>query len=170
MSKERIYVIGDRGAGVLLVKTNPLRVVEISDAEIEKYSQTSGTDGYARVAASLWQLVSDLRADKGTSNTTKAAGVESLVEAGVQLSEVDFVFATRVEMVSDPHKSIENHEGHKSVDIHKSHKSVKMHKSIETAIESTKSIYDPVSDALRQLLDADGSNLQSAVLKDGPER
>ena len=98
MDKERIYVVGDRGAGVLIIRTNPLRVAEISDDEINKYSDTTGSDGYAKVAASLWRFVTDYRAGKGDGHSggvdlVKAHGVESLVEAGVQLTEVDFAFA-----------------------------------------------------------------------------
>ena len=100
MSKERMYVIGDRGIGVLLIRTNPLRVVEISDEEISKYSRESATDGYAKVAASLWHLVRELRpsSKKDDANPAKSGGIEALVTAGVQLTEVDFVFSSSREL------------------------------------------------------------------------
>jgi hypothetical protein len=100
MSKERMYVIGDRGIGVLLIRTNPLRVVEISDEEISKYSRASATDGYAKVAASLWHLVRELRpsSKKDDAGAAKSGGIEALVTAGVQLTEVDFVFSSSREL------------------------------------------------------------------------
>ncbi|MBP0582475.1 hypothetical protein J8I29_24320 [Labrys sp. LIt4] len=109
MSGEKLYIIGDRGAGVILLKTNPLRVVEVSDDEITRYSKAIGEDGYAKVAASLWRLVSDIKSGQesgGGVDATRAIGVQSLVESGIQLTDVDFVFAARAGVAATRRQAI----------------------------------------------------------------
>lgn len=95
MPEGRVYVVGDRGAGVLIVQTSPLRVVEISHEEIIKYSEAQKVDGYAKLAAALWRLMSDSKTEGG-SGKVDGSGIESLVTANVTISEASFVFSGKV--------------------------------------------------------------------------
>ncbi|MEW9309948.1 hypothetical protein [Labrys neptuniae] len=101
--KERLYVIGDRGVGILIIKLKPLRVVQISDEEISRYGKSLGGDGYAKIGALLWRVIADHNAAEGQGraiDSDKIAGIESLIETGADISDVEFVFKTNISTVS----------------------------------------------------------------------
>lgn len=76
MSKGQLYVIGHKGSGVLVVRTNPLRVVHISDEDIQAYSTKSSCDGYAKVLDSFSRIsagIGDQALESTVSDSTKPA-------------------------------------------------------------------------------------------------
>jgi hypothetical protein len=108
-NKERVYVIGDRGVGIFLIKINPLRVTEISDAEVTRYGKEHNCDGYANVGAMFWRVFAKRDPGEGavTEANGKISGVESLIESGVKLAEVDFIFGANLDVDAiHIHKSI----------------------------------------------------------------
>ena len=101
--KERLYVIGDRGVGIHILKLKPLRVVQISDEEVLRYGKAVGGDGYAKIGALLWRVIADHNAAEGNGrplDSDKIVGVESLIASGADISEVEFVFKTNISIDS----------------------------------------------------------------------
>ncbi|WP_448950478.1 hypothetical protein [Labrys neptuniae] len=161
MSDERIYVIGNRGSGVVLLRLNPLRVVVIEDAEIKRFSDATKTDGYAKLAAAFWRLTADLRDNKVDANKgdlSASVGIETVVSNGVKLTEVDFVYAAKLASASTDDIITFDFDSN----ITMNHIEAK----ITTELPGWITFYSPASDAISRLFVKDGENIQSAVLSD----
>lgn len=93
MSVSKLYVIGKKGEGVILVRTSPLRAATISHDTILAYESVHpGVDGYAKIAAAAKSM---LLAQDGQSETSldqaQIQGIEALVAGGTIICESDFV-------------------------------------------------------------------------------
>jgi len=98
MSNSQFYVVGKKGAGVLFVRTSPLRVASVSHDVIAAYEAAHpGVDGYARVAAAAKGM---LVGQDGKSDTTldqvQIQGIETLIAGGATVSDADFAFVGEV--------------------------------------------------------------------------
>ena len=93
----RMYVIGERGAGVLIVKTNPFRTVVITDAVVTAYGVAQNIDAYAKIGAAAWGMIADVGTNPAViANDDGIAAVEAMLSAGTQMSTADFVFTAEV--------------------------------------------------------------------------
>ena len=102
-AKDRIYVIGDKGVGIFLIKMNPTRIVRIPDAEVRRYGKANNCDGYAAVAGLCWRLIADHRAAEGVGAKVEkesVAAIASMAEAGAHLSNLMFSFGTSMSVTS----------------------------------------------------------------------
>jgi hypothetical protein len=96
----RLYVIGDREAGVLFVKTDPLMLTQITKATIQSYATAHGQT-YDQV---LGQIAGGAKAaiNKTASSTTipdidtSYEAIGKLVGAGSAISDVQFCFAAEL--------------------------------------------------------------------------
>ena len=135
--KERLYVIGDRGVGILIIKIKPLRVVQISDEEIIRYGKALGGDGYAKIGALLWHIIADHNAAESQGrplDSDKIVGIESLIESGADISDVEFVFKTNISA---------------------------------TSLQAGKDYHKQVKSALCHLINGDAGSLYDAIINDG---
>ncbi|CAM5776748.1 hypothetical protein LMIY3S_05689 [Labrys miyagiensis] len=134
--RDHIYVIGDKGVGIFLIKINPIRIVRIPDKEVRRYGKENNCDGYAAVAALCWRVIGDHRAAHGEGaklEPENISGIASLAQAGVGLSNLEFSFGTSMST---------------------------------TAIEATRARNRSLKMALCYLTQRTGNNLQDAVLLD----
>jgi hypothetical protein len=99
MAEGRFYVIGDKGSGVLFVKTNPFRAALVTDQVIQAYDAAHpGVDGYARIAAAAWTMIAEQDLNPGTGgNPITAEGIEDMVASGVTLCQADFALAADID-------------------------------------------------------------------------
>ncbi len=99
MPQTNLYVVGVKGSGVLFVRTNPFRVVVVSDESIQAYNDANpGRDGYGRIAAAARKLIaaSDSSSDVIVDDAMESV-VESSVNSGMRMSDVDFAFFSPVD-------------------------------------------------------------------------
>ncbi|MEW9309440.1 hypothetical protein ACETRX_14685 [Labrys portucalensis] len=97
--RDHIYIIGDRGVGVFLIKMSPIRIVRIPDKEVRRFGKEHNCDGYAAVAALCWRVIADHRAANGQGKPLEPeniVGIASLAEAGAELSNLEFSFGTNM--------------------------------------------------------------------------
>lgn len=134
--RDHIYILGDRGVGIFLIKMSPIRIVRIPDKEVRRYGKENKCDGYAAVAALCWRVIADHRAAHGVGTSLdpeNIVGIASLAEAGASLSNLDFAFGTNMST---------------------------------TAIEAVRGKNLTLKMALCYLTQRSGNNLQDAVLLD----
>lgn len=98
MADSNFYVIGKKGAGVLFIRTVPLRAALVPHQAILDYEALNpGVDGYAHVgaAARTWLATQD-----GNPNThidpNQAQGIETVLAGGATISEAEFTFVGAV--------------------------------------------------------------------------
>ena len=98
MSNSQFYIIGKKGAGVLFVRTSPLRVASVSHEAIVEYEPSHpGVDGYARIAGAGKAMLVGQDGQPDTSlDEVQIKGVESIIASGAAISEADFVFVGEV--------------------------------------------------------------------------
>lgn len=98
MSNSQFYVIGKKGAGVLFVRTSPLRVASVSHDVISQYEAAHpGVDGYARVAAAAkGMLVGQDGKPDTTLDQVQIQGIETMIAGGSAVSDADFAFVGEV--------------------------------------------------------------------------
>lgn len=95
MSQSPLYIIGNRGSGVLFVRMSPLRASMVSHQAILDFeTQHPGVDGYARVAAAASRMMSG-----GGSgiDPIEARGIEKLIQSGATLSDATFSFVGQID-------------------------------------------------------------------------
>jgi hypothetical protein len=93
MADGKIFVVGARGSGVVMVKTEPFRVTFIKDADIKAWGKAKGKDGYGVVAASLAKM---LAGGEGPLAKAKVDDLAGLVGEGSVLCSADFAFVSKV--------------------------------------------------------------------------
>jgi len=95
--RERMYVIGDKEAGVLLVTLDPLRASLIPASEVKAYAARrepmSENAAFAEVAAAVFKLiaVSDGKVD-ARDMPGAPAQFQAQIEHGAVISEAEFCF------------------------------------------------------------------------------
>ena len=97
----RVYVIGDKETGVLLVLLDPLRVALISRAEIEAYAARHGTapeNAFGDVASAIHGLIRRTDGTVGPAYDDSAFfTVSNLIASGKTITEAEFCFVSDVD-------------------------------------------------------------------------
>lgn len=98
MNNSQLYIIGKKGAGVLFVRTFPLRVAQVSHETILAYeADHPGVDGYAKVAASAKAMLIGQDGQPETNlDQPQIQGIETLIAGGAVVSEADFTFVGEI--------------------------------------------------------------------------
>ena len=102
MTTSRVYVIGDKETGVLLVLLNPLRVAIFSRAEIERFAATNETYNtpekvFAWIAEASTGLVHET--DNTTipaANTLVSQAFGAMIARGATVSDAEFCLIAEV--------------------------------------------------------------------------
>lgn len=98
MATGRIYVIGERGSGVMFVKTNPFRATIVPDAEVAAYGAANGVDGYAAAGAAAWRMIANTDGDAATvSDDASTLALQGMLAAGARVVTADFAFTGAVD-------------------------------------------------------------------------
>lgn len=102
MADARMYVIGDREEGLILVKTNPLKLVTIPKAQIEAYASTNNKtydDIFGLLAARTRKAV-----NLGQSNPPPLPDDDAFFESigftvrnGGSVTEAEFCFIAEID-------------------------------------------------------------------------
>lgn len=102
MADARMYVIGDREEGLILVKTNPLKLVTIPKAQIEAYAMTNNKtydDIFGLLAARTRKAV-----NLGQSNPPPLPDDDAFFESigftvrnGGSVTEAEFCFIAEID-------------------------------------------------------------------------
>lgn len=102
MADARMYVIGDKDAGIVLVKTNPLKLVSIPKTAIETYAAArdmSFADVFGLLAARTRKMV-----NLGQSNPPPMPDDDAFFDSigftiknGGSVSEAEFCFVADIE-------------------------------------------------------------------------
>jgi hypothetical protein len=93
MADGKMFVVGARGSGVVMVKTDPFRVTFIKDADIKAYGKKTGKDGYGMVAAAAAKMTA---AGEGPLAKANLDQLSALMGAGSVVCTADFAFVTKV--------------------------------------------------------------------------
>lgn len=97
----KLYVIGDRQFGVLFVKTEPLKLTNISKATIQAYATRKGLsydDAFASIAAGAKAIVNKTQTQPAAIDLdTTYEAIGHLIGQGTVLSDVDFCFAAEID-------------------------------------------------------------------------
>jgi hypothetical protein len=93
MADGKLFVVGARGSGVVMVKTEPFRVTFIKDADIKAWGKKNEKDGYGMVAAAAAKMTSG---GEGTLAKAKLDDLAALIGAGAVISTADFAFVSKV--------------------------------------------------------------------------
>ncbi|GLS31523.1 hypothetical protein SAMN04488498_102120 [Mesorhizobium albiziae] len=109
LNHAKMYVIGDRDSGIVMIKTNPVKIVRISRKAIEDYGQARkmSYDEVFGMLASRTKKIADLGKVSGASMPDDDAFFDSLgmaIAAGTTISEADFCFVADVD--NDLYQSI----------------------------------------------------------------
>jgi len=98
MSNSQFYIVGKKGAGVLFIRTSPLRVASVSHDVIVQYEAAHpGIDGYARVAAAAkGMLVGQDGKPDTVLDQVQIQGIETLIAGGAVVSDADFALVGEV--------------------------------------------------------------------------
>jgi hypothetical protein len=92
MADGKLFVVGSRGSGVVMVKTEPFRVTFIKDSDIKAWSKKTGKDGYAMVAAAAAKMTSG---GEGPLAKAKLDELAALMADGAVVSTADFAFVSK---------------------------------------------------------------------------
>jgi hypothetical protein len=96
-----MYVIGDLETGVLLVKSNPVKVVSIPNSAIAEYAESQGTsseDVFSRLAAASSRISKTSQANPRVPDNAelhRAVGMSVLM--GQTVSDADFCFVADID-------------------------------------------------------------------------
>ncbi|MBZ9801077.1 hypothetical protein [Mesorhizobium sp. ES1-6] len=95
-TQSRVYIIGDREKGIVLLMLDPLRVAFISKQEIDNYAKTTNYKleeimGQVAKAAMYLIIHSDLD-DRPADLLTNAEAFGDAVEKGMTMSQAEFCF------------------------------------------------------------------------------
>ncbi len=98
MTSSKLYIIGKKGDGVIFLRTEPLRVAQVSHETIVDYEASHpGIDGYARIAAAAKGMLASQDGEAETSlDQVQIQGVEALIAGGAVISEADFALVGTV--------------------------------------------------------------------------
>ncbi|MBP2551517.1 hypothetical protein J2858_004459 [Neorhizobium galegae] len=98
MTSSKLYIIGKKGDGVIFLRTEPLRVAQVSHQTIVDYETSHpGVDGYARIAAAAKGMLASQDGQAETSlDQVQIQGVEALIAGGAVISEADFALVGTV--------------------------------------------------------------------------
>jgi hypothetical protein len=92
MADGKLFVVGARGSGVVMVKTEPFRVTFIKDADIKAWGKAKGKDGYGMVAAAAAKMASG---GEGPLAKAKLDELAALMGDGAVVSTADFAFVSK---------------------------------------------------------------------------
>jgi hypothetical protein len=92
MTTSKLYIIGKKGDGVIFLRTEPLRVAQVTHETIVAYETSNpGIDGYARIAAAAKGMLAGQDGEPDTSlDQVQIQGIEALIAGGAVVSEADF--------------------------------------------------------------------------------
>jgi hypothetical protein len=125
----RIYVIGDRETGILMVKSNPVSVVSIPNSAIAEYAEsehTSVADIFSRLAVAGSKIARGYESNPVLPDSADIhAAVGMSVLLGQKVSDAEFCFVADID---------------------------------DEKFDSGRFIVDPMQDALELLASADGSS------------
>lgn len=100
----KIYVIGDKDEGILLVMLDPLRVALVSRKQIEKYQVNHGIKTYGEalsyVAAAIHGLIrkTDGSGHEGTDlDPNSQLSIQYLLSTGKMITNAEFCFLSEVD-------------------------------------------------------------------------
>jgi inactivated superfamily I helicase len=97
----KLYVLGDRGSGVLFIKTDPLRLTHLSKATIDAYAHQKGLSydtAFAAIAAGAKAIVNKTQTQPDTADLDSSyEAIGNLIGKGTVLSDVDFCFAAEID-------------------------------------------------------------------------
>ncbi len=91
---KRLYVIGDKQTGVVLVTLDPLRAALVSLDEIKRFAQASGRtvdQVFGFVAEGAQRLiVRNVKPERLPNDEAFVEGIRTLVESGATVTDADF--------------------------------------------------------------------------------
>ncbi|WP_374311030.1 hypothetical protein [Dongia sp.] len=97
----KLYVIGDREAGVLFVKTEPLKLTHISKATIETYAAQKGQtfdNVFAQIAAGAKSIINKTEVAQSFPDLdTTYQAIGQLIGKGAVVSDADFCFIADID-------------------------------------------------------------------------
>jgi hypothetical protein len=104
LSHAKMYVIGDRETGIVMIKTNPVKIVRISRKAMEDYGRSRkpamSYDDVFGMLAGRTKKIADLGKVSGTAMPDDDAFFDSLgmaIAAGTTISEADFCFVADID-------------------------------------------------------------------------
>jgi hypothetical protein len=97
----KMYIIGDRESGVLFIKTDPLKLTNLSKATIQNYASSKGISydqAFAQLASAAKAIINKTETAQSIADVdTSYQAIGQLIGKGAVLSDVDFCFVADVD-------------------------------------------------------------------------
>ena len=91
----KLYIIGDRESGIIFVRTDPLQVVLVPEANLEKYADASGLS-VDEVFAEIG-LAGKAVGESVAGNSDEMNFVSNMIGKGGTISDAEFCFISNIE-------------------------------------------------------------------------